>query len=307
MRALFLILIAALAFVAYNSVFVVHQTQQALVLQFGDPKRQITEPGLNYKIPFVQNVIFIDKRILDLDSPAQEVIASGQKRLVVDAFARYKVTDPLKFYQRVASVEQASSRLSPILNSAVRRVLGRATFEAIVRDQRPELMDQITSQVNTSTRFGETDFGVTFIDVKIRRADLPEANSQAIYRRMQTERQQEAAEIRAQGAESAQRLRSRADRDVTVLLAEADRESQQTRGEGDAKRNQIFAQAYGQDPEFFAFYRSMQAYEAGLNSNDTRLVLTPDSDFFRFFRDSGGSSPVPNIGAAPRQETAPLE
>jgi modulator of FtsH protease HflC len=298
MRSIFLVLIAALAFLAYNSIFIVHQTQQAIVLQFGDPKRTITEPGLQFKIPFVQNVIFIDNRILDLDSPAQEVIASDQKRLVVDAFARFRISEPLKFFQRVVSVERASSRLSPILNSAVRRVLGRATFEDIVRDQRPALMRTITDQVNASTRSGETDFGVTFIDVKIRRADLPEANSQAIFRRMQTERQQEAAELRAQGNEAAQRIRARADRDVTVLLAEADRESQQTRGEGDATRNAIFAEAYGRDPEFFAFYRSMQAYEVGLDSSDTQLVLSPDSDFFRFFRESSGA-------AAPRSLSRP--
>ncbi len=298
MRSIFLVLIAALAFLAYNSIFIVQQTQQAIVLQFGDPKRTITDPGLEFKIPFVQNVIFIDNRILDLDSPAQEVIASDQKRLVVDAFARFRISDPLKFFQRVVSVERASSRLSPILNSAVRRVLGRATFEDIVRDNRPALMRQITDQVNASTRSGETDFGVSFIDVKIRRADLPEANSQAIYRRMQTERQQEAAELRAQGNESAQRVRARADRDVTVLLAEADRESQQTRGEGDATRNTIFADAYGRDPEFFAFYRSMQAYEAGLQSGDTQLVLSPNSDFFRYFRESSGA-------AAPRDLNRP--
>ncbi len=290
MRSIFLVLIAALAFLAYNSLFIVQQTQQAIVLQFGDPKQTITTPGLQFKIPFVQNVIFIDNRILDLDSPAQEVIASDQKRLVVDAFARYRISDPLKFFQRVVSVQRASSRLSPILNSAVRRVLGRATFEDIVRDQRPTLMRTITDQVNASTRSGETDFGVTFIDVKIRRADLPEANSQAIFRRMQTERQQEAAELRAQGNEAAQRIRARADLDVTVLLAEADRESQQTRGEGDATRNAIFAEAYGRDVEFFAFYRSMQAYEIGLQSSDTQLVLSPDGDFFRFFRESSGAN-----------------
>ncbi len=290
MRSIFLVLIAALAFLAYNSVFIVQQTQQALVLQFGDPKRQITEPGLQWKIPFVQNVVFLDNRILDLDSPAQEVIASGQKRLIVDAFARYRITDPLKFFQRVVSVERASSRLAPILNSAVRRVLGNSTFEAIVRDNRPNLMRLITDQVNRSTQSGESDFGVTFIDVRIRRADLPEANSQAIYRRMQTERQQEAAELRAQGHESAQRVRARSDRDVTVLLANADRESQQTRGEGDATRNAIFADAYGSDAEFFTFYRSMQAYENGLQSGDTQMILSPSSDFFRYFGNPTGAA-----------------
>ncbi|MBL4757260.1 MAG: protease modulator HflC [Rhizobiales bacterium] len=290
MRSVFLVLIAALAFLAYNSIFIVQQTQQALVLQFGDPKRQITEPGLQWKIPFVQNVVFLDNRILDLDSPAQEVIASGQKRLIVDAFARYRITDPLKFFQRVVSVERASSRLAPILNSAVRRVLGNSTFEAIVRDNRPELMRTITAQVNASTRSGDTDFGVTFIDVRIRRADLPEANSQAIYRRMQTERQQEAAELRAEGNEAAQRIRARSDRDVTVLLANANRESQQTRGEGDATRNAIFADAYGRDAEFFAFYRSMQAYENGLQSGDTQMILSPSSDFFRYFGNPNGAA-----------------
>ncbi len=291
-----LVVLGILGFVAYNALFTVHQTQQALVLQFGDPKQIITDPGLHYKIPFVQEVIFIDNRILDLDSPAQEVIALGQKRLVVDAFARYKVTDPLKFFQRVSNVRLASTRLSPILNSAVRSILGQSSFEDIVRDNRPQLMREITALVNRSTRTGDSDFGVTFIDVKIRRADLPEANSQAIFRRMQTERQQEAAELRARGHEASQRIRSRADRDVTVLLANANRESQQTRGEGDAKRNAIFANAFGQDKDFFAFYRSMQAYEKGLNSSDTRLVLSPDSVFFRYFGDPMGRSPDSNSG-----------
>ncbi|MBZ0218304.1 MAG: protease modulator HflC [Fimbriimonadaceae bacterium] len=292
----FLIIAALIAFVAYNSMFTVHQTQQALVLQFGEAKKVITEPGLNFKIPFVQEVIFIDNRILDLDSPAQEVIALGQKRLVVDAFARYKVTDPLKFFQRVSNVQLASTRLSPILNSAVRSVLGRATFEDIVRDNRPQLMREITQQVNQSTRTGDSEFGVTFIDVKIRRADLPEANSQAIFRRMQTERQQEAAELRARGQEASQRVRARADRDVTVLLANANRESQQTRGEGDAKRNAIFANAYGQDADFFDFYRSMQAYENSLGSSDTRLVLSPNSAFFKYFGNPDGIAANPSVG-----------
>ena len=293
----FLIVVGLLAFVGYNSVFTVHQTQQALVLQFGNPKQVVTEPGLNFKIPFVQEIVYIDKRILDLDSPVQEVIASDQKRLLVDAFARYKVTNPLKFFQRVTNVRFATTRLAPILNSAVRSVLGNATFEDIVRDKRPELMRLITDQVNRSTASEDSDFGVTFIDVKIRRADLPDANSQAIILRMQTERQQEAAQIRARGQEASQRVRSRADRDVTVLLAEANRESQQTRGEGDAKRNAIFATAYGQDPDFFAFYRSMQAYENGLKSGDTRLVLSPNSDFFRYFGDPMGFQSGPAGGS----------
>lgn len=279
------IVLAALAFVAYNALFTVHQTQQALVLQFGNPKRIITEPGLNWKLPFVQNVVYIDKRILDLDSPAQEVIASDQKRLVVDAFARYRISDALDFYRTVATIQGANSRLATVLNSAIRRVLGDASFEAVVRDERPDLMARITTQVNREA----ASFGIEIVDVRIKRADLPEANSQAIYQRMQTERQQEAAEIRARGEEIARRIRSRADRDVTVVVAEAERDSQQIRGQGDGERNRVFNDAFGRDPEFFAFYRSMQAYERALRGENTQLVISPNSDLFRFFNDQGGT------------------
>lgn len=285
-----LIALAALAFVAYNALFTVYQTQQALVLQFGNPKRIITDPGLHWKLPFVQNVIYVDKRILDLDSPAQEVIASDQKRLVVDAFARYRIKQPLDFYRTVGTIAVANSRLATVLNSAVRRVLGDSSFVAVVRDDRPELMSRITVQVNREA----ASFGIEIVDVRIRRADLPEANSQAIYQRMQTERQQEASEIRAGGEEIARRIRSRADRDTTVILAEAERDSQQIRGEGDGKRNSIFNGAFGRDPEFFAFYRSMQTYEKALNGSNTRLVLSPESELFRFFGDPRGvQSPNP--------------
>lgn len=280
------ILLAAIAFVAYNALFTVHQTQQALVLQFGDTKREITEPGLNWKLPFVQNVVFIDKRILDLDSPAQEVIASDQKRLVVDAFARYKIVQPLFFYRTVGTIQVANSRLSTVLNSAIRRVLGDSSFVSVVRDDRPDLMARITQQVNREA----ASFGIEVVDVKIKRADLPEANSQAIYQRMQTERQQEAAEIRAQGEEIARRIRSRADRDVTVIVAEAERDSQRIRGEGDGERNRVFNDAFGRDPEFFAFYRSMQAYERALPGNNTQMVISPESDLFRYFGDPTGGS-----------------
>lgn len=289
-----LILIALAIVTAYFTLFTVHQTQQALVLQFGQTKRIISEPGLHWKIPFIQNVVLLDKRILALDSPAQEVIAADQKRLVVDAFARYRISDPLRFFQSVGSIGVANSRLATILNSSVRRVLGEASFEAVVRDDRPELMQQILGQLGVEA----ATFGIEVVDVRIRRADLPEANSQAIYSRMQTARQQEAAEIRAEGEEAARRIRSRADRDVTVLLAEANRESEQIRGQGDAQRAAIFASAFERDPDFFNFYRSMQAYAQGLASEDTRLVLSPNSDFFRFFRDPSGLGSVNGVVSA---------
>jgi membrane protease subunit HflC len=262
------------------------------VVRLGQPIRVVTEPGLNYKIPLIDNVIPVDKRILDLENPAQEVIASDQKRLVVDAFARYRIVDALKFYQSVGSVEGANSRLSTLLNSALRRVLGEATLTQVVRDQREQLMARVREQLNSEAQA----FGISIVDVRIRRADLPEQNSQAVYQRMQTERQREAQEFRSQGTQRAQEIRAKADRDVTVLLAEAQSKGEQTRGEGDSERNRIFAEAYGRDPEFFSFYRSMQAYEAGLRSNDTRMLLKPDSDFFRYFGDPSGKS---RDGAAP--------
>lgn len=281
------VILLAGAVVLFNSVFTVFQTQQALVLQLGEPKRVIREAGLHFKTPFVQNVIYLDKRILDLDSPVQEVIASDQKRLVVDAFSRFTISDPLRFYQSVGNEQVARSRLSTVLNSSVRRVLGESSFTAVVRDERDGLMKKITDQVN-----GEAaKFGIRIVDVKIRRADLPQANSEAIFRRMQTERQREAAEIRAQGQEQSQRIRSRADREVTIIKAEATRDGEKLRGEGEAERNKIFAQAFGQDADFFAFYRSMQAYEASLQGNDTTLVLTPDSDFFKYFQGAAGAKP----------------
>ena len=287
MKALSAILavLAALAAIAgYSSVFFVHQAQQALVLRLGEPRRVITEAGLQYKLPLVESVIYIDKRILDLDNPAQEIIASDQKRLVVDAFARYKIVDPLKFFQSVGTIDGANSRLATVLNSALRRVLGELTFIQVVRDERAGLMTRIREQVDREA----ASFGITVVDVRIRRADLPDANSQAVFQRMQTERQREAAEIRAQGAQLAQTIRARAERDATVIVAEATQRGDQARGEGEGERNRIFAEAFGKDPDFFAFYRSMQAYEAGLKQNDTRLLLAPDSEFFRYFGDPAG-------------------
>jgi membrane protease subunit HflC len=284
------VLVAIAVAVGYTALFYVHQTEQALVLRFGEPIRDpIVEPGLRYKVPFVDTVVYIDKRILDLDNPVQEVIASDQKRLVVDAFARYRITNPLRFYQTVGSIEGAQSRLMTILNSSLRRVLGESTFIQAVRDERANLMNRIRDQVNREAQ----QFGIDVVDVRIRRADLPDANSQAIYQRMQTERQQEAAEFRARGAEQAQRTRARSDRDVTVLLAEANSKSEQVRGEGDGERNRIFADAFGRDPDFFSFYRTMQAYEAGLKAGETRMLLSPDSDFFRYFNDAAGRNNAP--------------
>jgi len=276
--------------VAYSTLFTVYQTRQALVVRLGEPIREITQPGLNVKIPLIDTVIHIDKRILDIESPAQEVIASDYKRLVVDAFARYKITKPLLFYQTVGSVEGGNARLLTLLNSSLRRVLGEVTLMQVVRDQREELMAKVRTQVE-----GEAQaFGINVVDVRIRRADLPEQNSQAIYQRMQTERQQEAAQFRAEGSRRSQEIRAKADRDVTVLVADATSTAERVRGEGDAERNRIFAEAYSKDAEFFAFYRAMQAYEEGLQKGDkkgdTRLLLRPDSDFFRFFSDPNGKT-----------------
>jgi len=270
----------------YGSMFTVYQTNQVIVVRLGQPIRVVTDPGLNFKVPVLESVISVDKRIVDLENPAQEVITSDQKRLVVDAFARYRINDALKFYQTIGAIEGANARLSTLLNSALRRVLGEATTIDVVRNKREQLMSQVRMQLEGEAQ----SFGVAVIDVRIRRADLPEQNSQAVYQRMQTERQREAAEFRAQGSQRSQEIRARADRDVTVLIAEAQSKGEQTRGEGDAERNRIYAEAYGRDPDFFTFYRSMQAYESGLRSNDTRMVLKPDSDFFRYFGDPMGKA-----------------
>jgi modulator of FtsH protease HflC len=281
-------IIAAVVLVAlivlYGSIFTVYQTDQVIVVRLGQPIRVVTDPGLNFKIPLLESVISVEKRIVDLENPAQEVITSDQKRLVVDAFARYRINDALKFYQTIGAIEGANARLSTLLNSALRRVLGEASTTDVVRDKRAQLMSQVRTQLENEAQ----SFGVAVIDVRIRRADLPEQNSQAVYQRMQTERQREAAEFRAQGSQRSQEIHARADRDVTVLIAEAQSKGEQTRGEGDAERNRIYADAYGRDPDFFTFYRSMQAYESGLRSTDTRMVLKPDSDFFRYFGDPMG-------------------
>jgi len=275
---------AAIAVVLYLSAFTVGMTQQAIVLQFGDPRQVITEPGLHWKLPVIQNVVYIDKRILNLDSPAEEIIAKDRKRLVVDAFARYRIVDSLRFYQSVGDPRNAVQRLQPNFVSSLRNVLGDHTLEELVRDNRAGLMKNIQTAFNLATQ----QFGIEVVDVRIRRADLPEQNSQAIYQRMQTEREREAAEIRAQGNEEAQRIRARADREATVIIAEAERDGQLARGEGDATRNNIYAEAYSRDTEFFAFYRSMQAYREGLKGDNTTMIVTPEGEFFRYFGAEAG-------------------
>lgn len=279
-RNLSLIVAAIVAIAAYMSAYTVHQTQQVLIFQVGKFDRSITEPGLNFKIPFYEDARFIDKRLLSLDSPEQEVITANQKRLVVDAFARYRIVDPLKFVQSAGgSIANANARLATVLNSSVRRVMGGESLVSVVRDKRAELMLRIAAQTNQES----ADFGVEVVDVKIRRADLPEANSASVFSRMQTERQQEAAEYRARGAQLAKRIRAESDREATVIVAKANQQSDILRGDGDAEKNKIFAEAYGKDPEFFRFYRSMQAYETGLAGDNTSLVLSPEGDFFSYF------------------------
>ena len=270
-------------FAVYLSLFVVKEINQAIVLQFGDPKKVIVEPGLQVKIPFIQNVVFLDRRILNLDAPPEEVIASDQKRLIVDAYARFKIVDPLKFYISVGDERVARSRLSTIINSRIRSVLGKQSLATLLSEDRTKQMTIIQEGVNAEAE----NFGIKIIDVRIKRADLPQANSEAIFKRMQTEREREAKEFRAKGAEMAVTITSTADKEVTVILANAKKQSEIMKGEGDGQRNKIFANAFGRDPAFFAFYRAMQAYEKALIGGDTSLILSPDSDFFKFFGDTG--------------------
>jgi len=269
--------------IMFQAAFVVKEIDQAIVLQFGNPKKIITEAGLKFKLPFIQNVVFIDKRILNLDNAPEEVIAADQKRLIVDAFARFQIVDPLKFYISVGNERVARSRLSTIINSRIRGVLGTQELSTLLSKERAKQMAIIQNDVNEEAK----SFGIKIVDVRIKRADLPQANSEAIYKRMQTERQREAKEFRAEGAEIAAKITSTADKDVTVLLANANKQSQIFKGEGDGQRNKIFAEAYGKDPEFFGFYRAMQAYETALIGGDTSLILSPDSDFFKFFGKAG--------------------
>ena len=271
--------IIVIGIVIYLSLFIVKEINQAIVLQFGDPKKIINTPGLQVKIPFIQNVVFLDRRILSLDPAPEEVIASDQKRLIVDAFARFKIVDPLKFYISVGNERVARSRLATIINSRLRSVLGTQSLATLLSEDRTKQMAIIQEGVNNEAG----KFGIEIIDVRIKRADLPQANSEAIYRRMQTEREREAKEFRAKGAEMAVTITSTADKEVTVILANAKKQSEIMKGEGDGLRNKIFAEAFGKDPDFFAFYRAMQAYETALIGGETSLILSPDSEFFKFF------------------------
>ena len=279
MKKILLPVVGVIAVVAFFSIFIVKEVNQAIVLQFGDPKKIVLKPGLNFKLPFIQNVVFLDKRILNLDAPPEEVIASDQKRLIVDAFARFQIVDPLKFYISVGNERVARSRLSTIINSRIRSVLGTQRLQTLLSEDRTKQMSLIQEGVNNEAE----KFGIKIIDVRIKRADLPQANSDAIFARMQTERNREAKEFRAKGAEMAITITSTADKEVTVILAEAQKKSEIMKGEGDGQRNKIFANAFGQDPEFFAFYRAMQAYEKALIGGETSLILSPDSEFFKFF------------------------
>jgi membrane protease subunit HflC len=297
-----LVVLAGVAGVAaYLSMFIVRVDEQAVVLQFGSPQQVINQPngkygpGLYFRIPLVQTVDYFDKRILDLDTPPLEVIVADKKRLVVDAFARYRIVDPLLFYQAVRTESGVQIRLRPIVESALRGVLGASSFMDVVRDTRGALMQRISKQVNEEGR----QFGLEVVDVRIKRADLPEQNQKSVFDRMRAERQKEAAEIRAEGAGAANKIKADADRQVTVINADATRDGERIRGEGDAERNRIFAEAFGRDPDFFAFYRSMQAYETSVKGgeSETRMLLSPDSEFFRYFSNPNGGS----VGAQPRK------
>ena len=279
----FIPFIVVLGITAFQSIFIVQEINQAIVLQFGDPKKIVNKSGLNFKLPFIQNVAYLDKRVLNLDNPPEEVIAADQKRLIVDAIARFKIVDPLKFYISVGNERVARQRLATIINSRIRGVLGKQELATLLSKDRAKQMAIIQNDVNNEAK----NFGIEIVDVRIKRADLPQANSEAIYARMQTERQREAKEFRAQGAEIATRIKSTADKEVTVILANAKKKSEIMKGEGDGQRNKIFADAFGKDPQFFSFYRAMQSYEKALIGGDTSLILSPDSDFFKFFGKSG--------------------
>ncbi len=288
------VLAAVLVVLLAGSVFTVHQSRQALILQFGNPVRVVREPGLHFKVPFIQQVEFFERRVLDHDAPAVELILGDQKRLVVDAFTRYRIADPLRFRQAVGSEALFRQRLEPTVFAALRSVLGETSLIDVLSKDRVALMGRIRDEANKAL----ARFGVEVVDVRIKRADLPAENSQAIFRRMQTEREREAKELRAQGAEIAQRIRARADRERRVLIAEAQRRAEILRGEGDAEAIRIFAEASGQDVDFFKFYRTMQAYRQALGDGNTSIVMSPESDFFRFFGSPGLVDGTPARGPA---------
>jgi membrane protease subunit HflC len=277
------VVLIGLVAVGYNSLFIVQQTDQALVTEFGDFVRVVEEPGLAVKAPW-QTVNLLDKRILELDADPEEVIASDRRRIVVDAFARYRISDALRYYQSMRTEALARQRLSSILSSSLRGVLGQKPFASLLSAERHSLMAAIRDQMRSQAKA----LGVEVVDVRIRRADLPKENLDSVFARMQTERQREAAGYRASGDEEAQRIRSAADKEVTIIKATATRQSDILRGEGDAERNRVLGEAYGRDPEFFEFYRSLQAYEQSMGGNNTTLVISPDSPFFKYFQKGQG-------------------
>ncbi len=281
------IVVIVAGILASGALFTVSETEQAIVVQFGEPKQVVQEPGLNLKVPFIQEVRRYERRILEVDPPVEQVILADQRRLDVDAFVRYQITDPLRFFQSVTNENGARARISTVTNAALRRVLGNQTQLAVLSGERADIMRQIQDEVEALT---ETAFGVDIIDVRLGRADVPQDTVQSVYDRMASERQREAAEFRAQGEEQAQQIRARADREVTVLLAEAERQAQILRGQGDAEAIRILAEAYGQDEEFFGFFRTLQAYRTSIGDDDTTMVLAPEGEFFRFFHNIDGSA-----------------
>ena len=284
-RNISLLFIAALVFGLYSALFTVNQTQQALVLQLGEPKRIIQKPGLSLKIPFIQDAVFYERRVLSLiPQDAEEVILADQKRLQVDAYARYRIEDPLLFFQTVRNEFGARARLESIIDSSVRRVLGRETLASILTGERETINGSIRDEVNSSVK----SLGIEIIDVRLRRADYPQATSQNIFNRMKSEREREAKEFRATGEEEAQKIRADAEKTRTVIVAEASRQAQELRGQGDSEAIRIYAESFGRDAEFFAFYRSMQAYRKSIGESGTSMVLSPNSSFFRYFNDKNG-------------------
>jgi modulator of FtsH protease HflC len=291
------ILLIAIGILLDSSLFIVDQTEEALVLQFGKPERVVANPGLELKLPFVQNVVYFDKRLLDVEPLPEEVIASDQKRLVVDTYTRYRIVDPLLFYQTVGNEESVRIRLTAMVSSSLRQVLGKVPLSALLSTQRADIMHLIRDDVRTAAK----PFGIDVVDTRIRRADLPTQNSEAIYARMNSERQQQAALYRGEGGQAAQTVRANADREVTVIIADAQRDAQELRGQGDAAATAIYAKAYGQDKEFFAFYRSLEAYRTALVGRNTTFVLSPDSSFFKYFNSAPGATanPTPPPSSAP--------
>ncbi|HEY1797153.1 MAG TPA: protease modulator HflC [Stellaceae bacterium] len=294
------VVLIAVGVLADSSLFIVEQTEQALVLQFGQPVRVVRDPGLYFKRPFIQNVISYDKRVLDFEPPHEEVIASDQKRLVADSYTRYRIDDPLLFYQTVGTEDGVRARLLSIVSGSLRRVLGSVTLSDVLSEKRAAIMSHIRDEVAAEAK----GFGIHVIDVRLRRADLPPENSEAIYARMQSERQQQAAQYRGEGSEAAQTVRANAERERTVILADANRDAQKLRGEGDAQAIKIYADAYGQDKSFFAFYRSLAAYKDALNGQTTTFVLAPDSEFFRYL--NGSQEPTAAKPAGPQAAAPPV-